>query len=114
MKRIVYAVVLFGLVGCGRSLSQSIPAGHLAALSLPKNSSEVLEVSMRLFDASYDSQAHLVLHPNDGGTHVRGKYMVRESSWYALGLLMRHRGDDDARARGLLSAVLDEFGKPPG
>jgi hypothetical protein len=63
---------------------------------------------MQLFDASYDARSHLVLHPQDRNPPPRGKYMVRESSWYALGLLMRQHGDDGQRAQSLLTAVLDQ------
>jgi hypothetical protein len=81
---------------------------------MTKNASELFAQSMRLFDASYDAKAHLVLHPQDRTPPPRGKYMVRESSWYALGLMMRHQGDDVPRALALINAVLDEQYREPG
>ena len=89
------------------------PFRHLSSSgALSPASRELFGEAMRLFDASYDPQAHLVLHPHDGHPGVLGKYMVRESSWYALGLLIRDRaGDhsaDQQRALDLLNAVLDQ------
>jgi hypothetical protein len=97
---------------CACLRAQLLPKHHLAQGQLPARSQQVFADSMALFDASYDPVAHLVLHPQDGGTHVHGKYMVRESSWYALGLLTRdrlaHRPQDVARALEVIKAVLPE------
>jgi hypothetical protein len=81
---------------------------------MSKNAREIFDQSMRLFDASYDPKARLVLHPQDRNPPPRGRYMVRESSWYALGLLMRNHGDDAQRAQAVLGAVLDEQYLNPG
>jgi hypothetical protein len=105
--RTIFLTLLLG----GMATAQLAPRHHLDQ-ALPSRSSAVFAQSMALFDESYDPEAHLVLHPNDGGTHVRGRYMVRESSWYALGLLMRGRiekkREDAPRALSILQAVLDE------
>jgi hypothetical protein len=87
---------------------QTAPAvrPHLSSAPMNENQRELLAQSMALFDASYDPSAHLLLHPHDGNVHVRGKYMVRESSWYALGLLMRHAPGDRERALAVLDTVL--------
>lgn len=111
MKTKLRTVFLLALV-CGSGAAQLAPMQSLSARPMSKDTRELFAQSMRLFDASYDPQVHLLLHPHDGGTHVMGKYMVRESSWYALGLLMRDRNGDrpaDAqRAIAVLGAVLDE------
>ncbi len=104
----IVAACLSLILGVCSCISQAPPAGHLAKIPLTKNAQEVFDLSMQLLDASYDAQAHLVLHPSDGGTHVRGKYMVRESTWYALGLLMRNHGEDTQRAQEILASVLKE------
>jgi hypothetical protein len=101
-------------LGCVLGLAEPIVSGHLAAQPISKNAREVFDQSMRLFDASYDSQVHLLLHPQDRTPPPVGKYMVRESSWYALGLMMRHHGEDVQRAQTLLGAVLDEQYLKPG
>ena len=45
---------------------------------------------------------------------VSGHYMVRESSWYALGLLMRDQQGDRERAAEILDTVLKEQYTKPG
>lgn len=87
--------------------AQTMPPAHRAAVPRTARQRTLFAQSMALFDASYDPQAHLVLHPHDGNTHVLGKYMVRESSWYALGLLMRHAPGDRDRALAVLDTVLN-------
>jgi hypothetical protein len=86
--------------------AQTLQPAHLAARPRTANQQAVLTQSMALFDPSYDPAVHLVLHPHDGNIHVHGVYMVRESSWYALGLLMLHAPGDRDRALAILDAVL--------
>jgi hypothetical protein len=114
MKRALCLVGLVWIVGFGAAVADPAPVGHLAGRPMSKNAGEVFEQSMRLFDASYDAKVRLVLHPQDRNPPPRGRYMVRESSWYALGLMMRNRGDDARRARAILGAVLDEQYPDPG
>jgi hypothetical protein len=102
------------LLAGGLGLAQTTPAAHLASLPLDRNAREVFDQAMALFDQSFDPAVNLVLHPNDGGHHVTGRYMVRESSWYALGLLMRNHPGDGTKAQALLSAVLAEQYLTPG
>jgi hypothetical protein len=103
---------LFLLVGTAVCAAQLEPTKHLGSGPIPIADRALFEQSMSLFDASYDAKAHLVQHPNDGHAGIVGRYMVRESSWYALGLLVRDRaGDhptDEQRAVDLLTTVLDE------
>src|SRR6202000_1592295 len=79
MKRILWIACFWMVMGCGSGLAQLTPTLHPELNPSSRNSRELLDESMRLFDASYDLHAHLVLRPHDGGTHVRGHYMVRES-----------------------------------
>jgi hypothetical protein len=102
------------VVCCGGLGAQLISAKRLAEVPLTQNAGEVFKQSMDLFDASYEAKAHLVLNPQDRNPPPRGRYMVRESSWYALGLMMRHHGDDVQRAQAILGAVLDEQYLKPG
>lgn len=101
------------VICCGCLWGESAPVGHIAELPLTQNASEVFKQAMALFDASYDARVHLVMHPHDRTPPPRGRYMVRESSWYALGLMMRHRGNDVQRAQAILGAVLDEQYREP-
>lgn len=114
MQQTIWVAGLVWIVSCALGLAQPVPPGHLAGHPLTKNASEVFDQSMRLFDASYDAKAHLVLHPQDRNPPPQGRYMVRESSWYALGLMMRHRDEDVHRAQAVLGAVLDEQYLEPG
>lgn len=79
---------------------------------LDGNAREIFNISMKLMDDAWDPQAHLVRtpdafsgHPNTGR---RAQYMVRESSCYALGLLLRNGKGDRQRAAEALEAVLKE------
>jgi hypothetical protein len=101
---------LFFALGAAACAAQLQPVKHLGAGPLPDR--ELFAESMSLLDASYDAKAHLVLRPHDGHEGVTAQYMVRESSWYALGLLVRNRAgdrpEDQRRALELITAVLDE------
>lgn len=71
---------------------------------------------MNLDEHFYDDGAKLVHSPNTAfgeGTGA-GRYMVRESSWYALGLLFRDGPGDRQRAAGIIDAVLKEQYLKPG
>lgn len=112
MKRKLW-LIFFGMaITTGVAFAQLKPTLHLGSGPLPIADRELFSESMRLFDASYDPQAHLILRPHDGHIGVRGVHMVRESSWYALGLLVRDRtGEhpaDAQRAIDILNAVLDQ------
>ena len=98
------------LFGTGIAAAQLTPKVHPLTAPLSVDNRELLDEAMQLFDASYDAQAHLIVRPHDGHAGVT-HYMVRESSWYALGLLLRDRDgkhpDDTKRALEVLSTVLD-------
>jgi hypothetical protein len=112
MKVNIRAVFSWVMVLTVFAAGQLQPARHLASGPLPVANRELFDEAMRLFDASYDPKAHLVIRPHDGHVGVLGQYMVRETSWYALGLLVRDRASDhpaDAqRAIEMLDAVLDK------
>jgi len=82
---------------------------------LGKNSGahSLLEVSMGWMDGLYDSAQGLLRHPNDPDNH-----MVRESLWYALGLLLESQpGKPDARQdrfERIVSSVLANHYDAPG
>jgi hypothetical protein len=110
MKKTIRLGCLYGWVSCCTALAQLAPMHHLTSAPMPKLTRELFDESMGLLDASYDAQAHLVLHPNDRPVRAGGRYMVRESSWYALGLLIRDRAGDRpgdlGRAIDILQTVL--------
>lgn len=83
--------------------------------SLDKNARELFQDAMRLDDYFWDDTVKFVKSPNSGhGETSTGHYMVRESSWYALGLLMRDASGDRKRAADILDAVLKEQYLTPG
>ena len=92
--------------------AQLAPEHHLMNTSRPASSGILFDQAMSLMDASYDSQAHLLRYTHQGPSHEPMHYMVRESSWYALGLLMRDRDGshpaDAERAIQILPAILDQ------
>jgi hypothetical protein len=75
--------------------------------SLGQNSRELLEESMRLENAYWDNNAKLIENPRPQAVHSSA-YLVRESSWYALALLLRDAPGDRQRAEEILTTVLDQ------
>ena len=73
------------------------------------NTRAVFDESMHWDDTFFDQTAHLVQRPG-GAQHDAPamRFMVRESSWYALGLLMRDASGDRQRAAEILDAVLQQ------
>jgi hypothetical protein len=88
-------------------------AAHSAPLD--KNTSELFKEAMALDSQLWDPNVKLVHRP---GYQVKepgaGDYMVRESSWYALGLLYRDAVGDRQRAADILEAVLKAQYVTPG
>lgn len=80
--------------------------------------SDLLHVSMAWMDEWWDDQRALLWNPP--GAYVealrraRRAHMVRESAWYALGLLRREDEGDRARAEATLGAVVDAQYDEPG
>ncbi len=87
---------------------------HITVQQLPANSREVYETSMKLAAESFDSEKHLIQRPSQSHGNSRGFLLVRESSWYALGLLARDQPGDRALAAAILEAVLKEQYTIPG
>ena len=117
MKRWHLISLGFLLVFACACWSQIAPAPrHVTPASLDKNTRELYDDAMALDEHFYDDSAKLVHSPNAAlGTGVRaGRYMVRESSWYALGLLLRDGPGDRQRAAGIIDAVLKEQYLKPG
>jgi hypothetical protein len=89
--------------------SQAAPTPRKATLAtLSPNARQLFADSMRTAEASFDPAAHFVRKPQDPHGNAVGTYMVRESSWYALGLLLRDGSGDRAQAATILDAVLNQ------
>jgi hypothetical protein len=93
----------------------SVTPRHVSLASLDKNTRELFQESMDLDDQCWDPDVKLVHNPSyrPDGPRV-GHYMVRESSWYALGLLLRDTDGDRQRAAEILDAVLKQQYVTPG
>jgi hypothetical protein len=93
---------------------------HAHIDSLSKNAREIFLTSMQWGDESYDPETHLCRPPASlfngeyRGPHPSGYFMVRESAWYALGLLLRDQPGDRDRAAAILRAVLAAQYHEPG
>jgi hypothetical protein len=92
---------------------------HSSVASLGKNSREIFSTAMQWGDQSYDPQAKLCRMPPSpqySEAHLPPHLAVRESAWYAVGLLLRDGSGDRQRAAQILDTVLKaqyrESGKP--
>lgn len=113
--RVAAACGLLALVCFQTGRAQIVPR-HVRPASLDKNTRELFDDAMKLDEHFYDDGSKLVHSPNaafGAGTRA-GRYMVRESSWYALGLLFRDGPGDRQRAAGIIDAVLKEQYLKPG
>jgi hypothetical protein len=73
---------------------------------------QLLAASLTFSDGYWDESAGLLWSPASSPEHrVHG---VRESAWYALGLLMRNRPGDEARAFRVIDRVLAAQFDAPG
>ena len=73
--------------------------------SLDANARELFVASMRWMENYWDEAAGLLWASGD--THlVNTHHTIRGSVWYAFGLLMRNRADDNARAIRVIDTVL--------
>lgn len=98
----------------GRMMAQLTPRRHSAA-SLNQNTRALLDEAMALGDRFWSNRSSLLEHPatQPGGDHPQ-LYLVRESSWYAMGLLLRDAPGDRERAAATLDAVLRAQYTTPG
>ena len=79
----------------GAQTKTLVMARHVNPGLLDKNASELFRDAMRLDDSFYDDTAKLVKSPYTANGEARtGHYMIREPSWYALGLLLRDAAGD--------------------
>jgi len=108
--KVLALLLLFGISGAFAAVPRHVPLASLSA-----NTREVLQQSLE-FDAHFwDESAKLVHNPSPAHNGVEaGHYMVRESSWYALGLLLRDAPGDRRRAAAILDAVLKQQYLTPG
>jgi hypothetical protein len=113
--KLSYGIGLLMLAATVGAAQTTIASRHVNPVSLDKNTRELFQDAMRLDDSFWDENAKLVKSPYTTLEGVRtGKYMVRESSWYALGLLLRDAPGDRTRAADILDAVLKEQYLTPG
>jgi hypothetical protein len=102
---VALVLMVLGTVGFAQATS-------LAGMNA--NQRELFADAMRTADASWDPGTRFLLKPKDPHGNAVGRYMVRESSWYALGLLLRDGSGDRAKAAEVLDAVLKEQYVMPG
>lgn len=88
---------------------------HVSPATMDKNTRELFQESMALNDSFYDQDAKLLKSPGMRQAVARpDRHVVRESSWYALGLLVRDQPGDRQRAADILDAVLKQQYLTPG
>src|SRR5215472_6427791 len=103
------AIFVLALGAVQPTPAHSAPPRKVAPASLSGYSRETFQMSMQSMESFWDSSIHLLRTPelplsNGHQQH----YMVRETSWYAFGLLMRDAPGDRQRASECLEAVLKE------
>ena len=109
------------LIGLGLVLALAlrvnavVASRHVSPATMNQNTLELFRESMALNDLLYDdnvklvNRPHSVQYPQSERVMSRSSYhMVRESSWYALGLLVRDDAGDRKRAADVLDAVLKQ------
>jgi hypothetical protein len=114
MKRKYAIYLVFVLVCVARSQASATPR-HVSPESIDKNTRELFQESMELDAQLYNDSVKLVHRPGyqSGASRTRS-YLVRESTWYALGLLLRDGTGDRQRAADILDAVLKQQYVTPG
>jgi len=87
--------------------------------SLPPLAQKLAEESLDWMQPYGDAACHLLHYPGNHGHYASldlksdRPHLVRESAWWAVGLLLRNRGDDAAHAIAVLQAVLRwQFNEP--
>jgi hypothetical protein len=89
-------------------------ARNVSLSKLPTNTRSIFDIAMKSMDDAWDEDAHLLQYPSGFSGHSeegrRARYMVRETSNYALGLLMRDgKGDRERAAQGLIAVLGQQF-----
>ena len=108
--------ILLGFLLLPTAFSLAQPR-HPDVASLSKNSREIFEIAMKWGDDYWDPQVKLVRVPPFVvfSTPRRQPYFtVRESAWYAAGLLLRDQPGDRDRAAEILRTVLKQQYREPG
>lgn len=115
---------MFGLalvMAFALKVNASVTPHHVSPATMNANTRELFQESMALDGQCYDKALKLLNRPSGGlPGHAApagprsGYHMVRESSWYALGLLVRDQPGDRARAADILDAVLKQQYLTPG
>lgn len=86
-------------------------SGVLAqASSRSESVQDMLDASMEYMDSFYDS-SYKYLYAPKGESALR--HSTVETSWYALGLLMRNEGGDAEEAQDIIKAIIDGQFKDP-
>src|SRR4051812_9234062 len=75
---------------------------------------EVFEASMKFADRCWDDRVALLWSPKSVREPTGKTHPVRETGWYALGLLQRNGPGDDARAIRAIEAILAKQIDQPG
>jgi hypothetical protein len=111
MRTRIFATLVLALLFALRA-EAAAPAQHVGPASMDANTRELFQESMSIGATFYDDSAKLLKSPQlysrrEGGPS--GTYhMVRESSWYALGLIIRDQSGDRKQAAEILDAVLKQ------
>lgn len=90
---------------------------HVSPATMNANTRQLFDEAMAMNAHFYDDSVKLVKAPGfgHGATSSLSSYhMVRESSWYALGLLVRDQPGDRKRAAEILDVVLKQQYLTPG
>ncbi len=96
-------------------MDAAVTPHHINPATMNKNTRELFQESMALNAKFYDENLKLIKSPYSRPPSPRaGYHMVRESSWYALGLLVRDEPGDRQRAADILDAVLKQQYLTPG
>jgi hypothetical protein len=110
MRRLRHLLLLLGLA----ALASVGFAAPLPGEVRPPRAAELLQASMAFCDGFWDESAGLLWSPASPVADPGRRHAVRESAWYALGLLMRGAPGDEARARRILDVVLAHQFAAPG
>ncbi len=95
-------------------LDSNTRATIASQLNANSGARSLIQASMAWMDLLYDSEQQLLRHPVNNDQH-----MVRESLWYALGLVLQSRGLGDSsasldRVKDIVARVLDNQYDAPG
>src|SRR5215210_2682167 len=93
-----------------------MPLTHFA--DLDPLACDLAERSLAWLDRHWDASVGLFRMPDDAlyedGQAAATVHLVRETAWYALGLLLRNAAGDNVRAVQAVNAVLDYQFDAPG